>query len=498
MATQQDYAPQQNTGNSAEANKMLAFLLSASQGQGSSGAQADNSEAENLTAQAAGYGMHNVNQMSQPIPAKDYSNQRQPGSGFGSQLESQLVGQLLGSVGHGLNKYIGNKIDTLNAGDELKKQQDYIKAMPPNLSPVQQAVYMQNGPTEDIQKTGNNMFQQMLGNQDSASYLQPKTVMSGVQDQPELQQPMMFNQQTRAFEPIPNTYPIGAKIPYGADTRIQLAQDANVRAVEANQRSEESLAIQKQNFIEQQAQRKWQQSQQLNADFMAHPAVKTHEILDQSFGKIQSTIGEGVEPSAANDMAATYSIMHMLDPTSTVREGEYASMQHAAGIPDQVLNAFKKAFNGEMLMPSQRKEFYDMAQKLYEKSASQAEKQRVIFEGRANRQGLDPEFIVSPIPGYVPPAPAPNQSNQSEQQFLNSQTTVSGNLPDHPKAGDTYELRPGLTLRYTGAAWVDPATGKPPKLTQSGGVPKPTLSPAQARKMLIERGLIKSGATGSW
>jgi hypothetical protein len=434
--------PQQDTftnqGNSAEAAKMLAFLLNASQGQGSSGAESAYGTPEQaLTEQSAAQGQQNMQDLQQwQNQQGQYNRQQAEQAAQGSQTSGLLKQILGGAISHGLNKYIGGKIDTLNAGEELKAQQDYIQKMPKNLTPVQQAQYMQNGPTEDIQKTGNNMFQQMLGNQDSASYLQPKTVMSGVENQPELQQPMQYNQQTRQFEPIPNTHPIGAKLPYGSEQRLSLAQDANQRAIEANQRSTDSLELQKQNFIEAQASRKWQQSQQLNADFMSHPAVKTHELLDQSFGKIQSTIGEGVEPSAANDMAATYSIMHMLDPTSTVFESEYATMQHAAGIPDLVLNAFKKAYNGEMLMPAQRKEFYDMAQKLYEKSATQAEKQRQIFEGRAVRQGLDPEFIVSPIPGYSTPAPVPDQPKDvrpKQQSQPNLSPIPSSSVPANVK-----------------------------------------------------------------
>ena len=38
-------------------------------------------------------------------------------------------------------------------------------------------------------------------------------------------------------------------------------------------------------------------------------------------------------PDAAGDMALIFSYMKMLDPNSTVREGEYATAQDAGSIP---------------------------------------------------------------------------------------------------------------------------------------------------------------------
>jgi hypothetical protein len=59
----------------------------------------------------------------------------------------------------------------------------------------------------------------------------------------------------------------------------------------------------------------------------------------------------------AGDMTAVFSFMKTLDPNSSVREGEYASAQNAAAVPDQVRNYYNQAVKGLLLSPEQRKDF---------------------------------------------------------------------------------------------------------------------------------------------
>ena len=54
---------------------------------------------------------------------------------------------------------------------------------------------------------------------------------------------------------------------------------------------------------------------------------------------------------AAGDISLIFGFMKMLDPGSVVREGEFATAQNAAGIPDQIKNAYNRALSGERLNP---------------------------------------------------------------------------------------------------------------------------------------------------
>lgn len=67
------------------------------------------------------------------------------------------------------------------------------------------------------------------------------------------------------------------------------------------------------------------------------------------------------DPSAAGDLSMIFAYMKMLDPGSVVREQEFANAQNAAGVPDQIRNAYNRALNGQRLNPNQRQDFVRQA-----------------------------------------------------------------------------------------------------------------------------------------
>ena len=81
----------------------------------------------------------------------------------------------------------------------------------------------------------------------------------------------------------------------------------------------------------------------LRVDPGARITFETHDAFE---GKIQK---ETDKPSPASDMALIFGFMKLLDPTSTVREGEYATVQNATGIPGRVTNAYNNAIDGLIL-----------------------------------------------------------------------------------------------------------------------------------------------------
>jgi len=75
------------------------------------------------------------------------------------------------------------------------------------------------------------------------------------------------------------------------------------------------------------------------------------------------------EDTPAGDISLIFSYMKMLDPGSVVREGEFATAQNAAGVPDRVQNLYNQAINGQRLNDKQRSMFTNQAEKLYDASA---------------------------------------------------------------------------------------------------------------------------------
>jgi len=107
----------------------------------------------------------------------------------------------------------------------------------------------------------------------------------------------------------------------------------------------------------------------------------------------------------AGDISMIFAFMKMLDPGSTVREGEFATAQNATGIPGRVQAAYNKAIGGTGLTPTLRADFKGQAKAIFDKSRSTADKAVKPFEGRAKRFGLRAETVresVFGVPEDVP------------------------------------------------------------------------------------------------
>ena len=80
----------------------------------------------------------------------------------------------------------------------------------------------------------------------------------------------------------------------------------------------------------------------LRTEFQAQ--VKPYVELGQAYQKIETA---AKNPSPAGDIAMVYGFMKVLDPSSVVREGEFATAQNAGSVPDSVRNMYNKALSGE-------------------------------------------------------------------------------------------------------------------------------------------------------
>lgn len=142
-------------------------------------------------------------------------------------------------------------------------------------------------------------------------------------------------------------------------------------------------------------------TESLRKELTGNPITKRTLELQSSYDNIRSALGG--KPSPAGDIAGIYNFMRMNDPGSTVREGEYATAQNAAGVPDQIRNLYNKLTAGERLNPNQRKDFLNQAEKLY---GSQYEKQLLVnrdLEEVAKQTGINPKLIYAGVRFKAPP-----------------------------------------------------------------------------------------------
>lgn len=115
--------------------------------------------------------------------------------------------------------------------------------------------------------------------------------------------------------------------------------------------------------------------------------IKTRD----AFNKIEASFED---PSPAGDMAGIFSYMKLLDPGSTVREGEYATVEKAGSVPNWVRRAYNKAVKGDLLTPKMRKDFSNRSKKLFNKQKITQKKRETQYRGIAKRQGLPEQDVL--------------------------------------------------------------------------------------------------------
>ncbi len=120
--------------------------------------------------------------------------------------------------------------------------------------------------------------------------------------------------------------------------------------------------------------------------------TKDFGIVRDAFAKVNVA---ATDPNAASDIALIFAYMKMLDPTSVVREGEFATAQNAGGIPDRVVNMYNRAINGTRLNDQQRKNFVGEAKKVYKAQTESLDTTRKTYTDLGTRYGLDVRNIVT-------------------------------------------------------------------------------------------------------
>ena len=141
--------------------------------------------------------------------------------------------------------------------------------------------------------------------------------------------------------------------------------------------------------------------------------TQPYQAVKSAYGRVLSS-----DDSAVGDLSLIFGYMKMLDPGSVVREGEFATAQNAAGVPERIMNIYNKLITGERLNASQRNSFKGQAKNLYSSALESEKTVRTGLERIATGYGLNTNNIfytaaetapvaqTSPTPGTPPAAPA--------------------------------------------------------------------------------------------
>lgn len=156
-------------------------------------------------------------------------------------------------------------------------------------------------------------------------------------------------------------------------------------------------------------------------------STKDFGTIQAQYNNIKAT---SAAPSAAGDIALITSYMRMLDPMSTVREGEFANAENAGGVPDRVRAKYNSLLSGERLSETQRKDFVGQAKNVFSSRESQFKQARTKYTNLAKRAQVDPldvvgEEFIEEAPGSGAGAPAA-PSGAGPAVGVNSRKVVGG------------------------------------------------------------------------
>jgi hypothetical protein len=144
--------------------------------------------------------------------------------------------------------------------------------------------------------------------------------------------------------------------------------------------------------------------------------TKPYQEVKSAYGRVLSS-----EDSAVGDLSLIFGYMKMLDPGSVVREGEFATAQNAAGVPERITNIYNKVATGQRLSPSQRESFKGQAKGLYSSALEGEKTVRTGLERISKGYGLNTENIfysaTEQAPAGAPPAAAGNSVKVGGQTY---------------------------------------------------------------------------------
>lgn len=150
----------------------------------------------------------------------------------------------------------------------------------------------------------------------------------------------------------------------------------------------------------------------------------------------------------AGDIALVFGYMKTLDPNSTVREGEQASVRNSGTIDQTIANLYNQLLSGQgSLTDQQRQQFLDSAGRQFATYETTAQGLNQRYGQIASSYGFDPSRIVQrfdPV-GQMAPTPVPT-SRQPDGSYRPTPGINPGQQPTHSNtAAGPSRLPPGVT-----------------------------------------------------
>lgn len=128
-------------------------------------------------------------------------------------------------------------------------------------------------------------------------------------------------------------------------------------------------------------------------------------------------LAAGINPSAAGDLALIFNYMKLLDPGSTVREGEFATAQNSASVPQRVVSLYNRIVDGQRLSGPQREDFLARAESLFGAAQGEAQKTADAFERIATNAGVNVNNVLATFQERAGVVPAGASADMTDDEL---------------------------------------------------------------------------------
>ena len=133
---------------------------------------------------------------------------------------------------------------------------------------------------------------------------------------------------------------------------------------------------------------------QLRKEFNWRDEIKKFNKIRSEFSRIQKASQTQNFETGIADVALVFAYMKMLDPTSVVRESEFATAQNSAGVPEGIRNAFNKANSWQFLSKTQRSDILNLSKSLFQSEKDVVNSVIKQTQAIAEDAGARWEFII--------------------------------------------------------------------------------------------------------
>lgn len=111
--------------------------------------------------------------------------------------------------------------------------------------------------------------------------------------------------------------------------------------------------------------------------------------------------------SPAGDLALVFNYLKVLDPGSTVREGEFAQVAESGGFGARIKAAVERIQSGKLLTPEMRADFVARAGGLYKQQETFQQQNVERYRRLAEEYDRDPGRVTADLATGLPEAPPP-------------------------------------------------------------------------------------------